>query len=296
MSRGAHLVLDSITDENAILLTSNADGRVFFVMPLGDRSLVGTTETDHPDGLDTVSATVEDVAYLLREVRDRWRGCVRDRDDVHRAFAGVRPLAKGWGGLGQTSREEKILNEDGLFSVVGGKYTTYRAVSERVLDRVLKYEERSAGRCLTAERPLTSGTWGNRQEATSTAERYLSAGHNLDVGDAKRLGPRYGSRFVEFARKSVSHHGVFRDGDLVVRQAEVVHAMDREKARRLDDVIFRRLGLWPDRDRSRRVSDVVAAWMATEAGWDSAQTESEVDRFLSLLNEEEQIIEAALSL
>lgn len=148
LTRGSHVVLDRSPGE-ARLFFSPEDGRVLFLMPFdGETGLLGTTDLDAsgPDGEPV--PTLEEVAYLRRAFDaafPRWSGW--------RAVGvqcGLRPLVEGSGAPSAVSREERIVEDpvSGVVSILGGKYTTYRAVAEDVVDRIAR---RLRGR--TGERP-----------------------------------------------------------------------------------------------------------------------------------------------
>jgi glycerol-3-phosphate dehydrogenase len=289
-------VLDSLTRRNALLLTSRRDGRVFFVLPQSESSLVGTTESEHQEDLDSVQADTGEISYLLSEVRCRWPERGRDAKEVRRAFAGVRPLVRDSGPLGRATREERLIEEDGLLSVVGGKYTTYRAVAERVVNRVLESGEKTAGECVTRERPLGSAGFGTREQTVETARKLLAGKPGLSGEDAERLGPRYGSRVPEVIELVGECGDSIEEESFRILQAEVVYAVRHEMARRLDDVLLRRLGLWEDRGRCIRAAEPVARWMAEEAGWSDERTRGETERLTHWLDVEGKTIRSALSI
>jgi glycerol-3-phosphate dehydrogenase len=136
-TRGSHVVVPALTRAHALLLFA-ADGRVFFVLPYGMLSLVGTTDVDFAGDPDRVGPAGADVRLLRAEIERRWPG---RGGPVARAFAGLRPLLAA-GGRGpalpwRNTREARILEEGGLLSLVGGKYTTARRLAERVVDRAV---------------------------------------------------------------------------------------------------------------------------------------------------------------
>src|SRR5262249_19142050 len=151
-----------------IVMHAVSDGRVMFAIPWGDRSLIGTTDTDHhggPDAAPTVEAS--DVAYLLDTVNHYFPAARLAPDDVVSAFAGPRPLiAPGDGeplSPSDTSREEEIFTSaSGLISLAGGKLTTYRLMAATVVDRVIASmraagDRRVFGRVRTGTLPLPGG-------------------------------------------------------------------------------------------------------------------------------------------
>jgi glycerol-3-phosphate dehydrogenase len=292
-SRGAHIVVRALTRRNAMLLRAH-DGRAIFIVPMEGVSLVGTTESPEKRPLDEVTPTVSDLAYLIREVRRRWSSRVQNSLDVQRAFAAVRPLGRGFGPLGFASREAHLLREGGLYTMIGGKYTTYRAIAEHTLDRALRRLGRTAGPCVTRERTLPGGEWGTREQATEQARAMALDLRHMGAADAERLGARYGGRFPLVAAAIEEHPEEISTGGVRLRDGEVTYAVHAEMARRLDDVLMRRLGLWTDRRALRAASVPVSLIMARELGWSQARTNEEVSRLEQRLMQEETLVSAAL--
>ncbi len=156
-NRGAHLIVSShrLPAESALAIPLPG-GRLLFVVPWQGRVLLGTTESVFAGDLDCVAAEGEEVNFLL-ELAGRFFPKVHlSRRDILASFAGVRPLVDaGNRSLSRTSREDKIgLSSSGLISVAGGKYTTFRRMAEKVVDRVvdrLQGEKRRLGPCRTRE-------------------------------------------------------------------------------------------------------------------------------------------------
>ncbi len=151
-SRGAHVVVPALTREHALLLFAHADGRVFFVIPAGGSALVGTTDTDHAEGPEAAGPRAEDVRYLWSELRARWPERAETlADDTRRVFAGLRALARAQSAFPWANpREARLLDEVGMITITGGKYTTARRLAERVVDKVFASLERTVAPCDTA--------------------------------------------------------------------------------------------------------------------------------------------------
>jgi len=183
LTRGTHIVVPSLTRDYALLLFAEEDGRVFFVLPWGDCSLVGTTDIDDSSGPDRVAPAADDVRYLWEELARRWPQ--RDPSTATlRVFAGLRPLARSqrdrpW----DSSREARLLVEDGLISLVGGKYTTARLLAEHAVDLVVKKLERRVEPCVTSfrELPALSAEEVLSPEGVARAVDDLFARHVGDV-------------------------------------------------------------------------------------------------------------------
>lgn len=131
-SRGSHLVLPGhyCRDDTGWLIPNTSDGRVLFMLPWQGYCLLGTTDDPDQDSLNP-SMPSADADYLLAEIRPYLRTPVSDAD-VSGHFTGLRPLAKAQPGLSssQMSRDHQILMDDtGLISLLGGKWTTWRKMA-----------------------------------------------------------------------------------------------------------------------------------------------------------------------
>ena len=135
-SRGVHLVYPRLTRDHGLLLFARADGRVFFVVPFADRSLVGTTEVEveSPPPERSFLPSVEEVRYLRSELRRILPGHAGLPPLA--VFAGLRPLLASDDDVHSASREHRVLLEGGVLTVAGGKYTTFRVIAREVLRRV----------------------------------------------------------------------------------------------------------------------------------------------------------------
>ncbi|HKA23487.1 MAG TPA: glycerol-3-phosphate dehydrogenase [Candidatus Eisenbacteria bacterium] len=293
-SRGVHVIVPALTTKHALVLTAQQDRRVFFVIPSPRGSLVGTTEAEYPGNPDECVVTVSDVRYLIEEVRRRWPGVVQFPEHVRHAYAGLRPLVRSRGTLRAASRESRLIAEHGLFTVIGGKYTTYRAVSEHALDRVLKTLGKTAHACSTRERPLPgAGAGGRAQAAQAARERALEL-KNVGNDDATRLGARYGGLANGALLLAEQFPRVHERAGVRVLEGEVVYSIRHEMARRLDDVILRRLGFGDERLGAKLAAVPVGLWMAEHLGWSRARTQEEVERVESQLDVEDKVIVGAL--
>jgi glycerol-3-phosphate dehydrogenase len=164
-TKGIHLLVPRLTRQHAIAFEARQDGRVLFVLPWGDYSLVGTTDTDFYGDPNGVRADRADIEYLLAEVQALFPDAPLSESDVVTTIAGVRPLlASGAASPSTRSREHRIVRQGhNLVTIVGGKYTTYRLIAQQAVDAVYGVLQREPPPCRTAEvplpnrRPMTSG-------------------------------------------------------------------------------------------------------------------------------------------
>jgi glycerol-3-phosphate dehydrogenase len=285
---GVHLVFDAARVPHggrALVLRTPQDNRLYFVLPAGARTVVGTTDTDFapaegPDRAprfgDEIRASGADVAYLLEAARHAFPSLALGPDDVVSTYAGLRPLLAGNANTpSETSREHLIARTpDGVVVVAGGKLTTLRRMAEETVDVAVEAlrasgVERPFAACATRTRPLPGG--GPLPEALAAPE------HAPDV--TVRLGGAYGSRAdgVLAIASASPRLGERIDPTLPFLWAEVVHAARHERARHLTDILVRRIPFLRDAaDQGLGAAAEAAALAGGELGWDEARREREI--------------------
>jgi glycerol-3-phosphate dehydrogenase len=271
------------------VLRSPRDNRLFFVMPAGPRTLVGTTDTDwsppgaaarSPSPSDEIRARRADVEYLLEAVNHAFPPARLGADDVLCTTAGLRPLlATSASTPSETSREHELIREpDGLVTIVGGKLTTLRRIGEDVVDVVAeilrdKGREEPVGPCVTATRPLPGGG----APAPLPADR-----DELPEDVRAHLVSTYGSRVLDvLALRAAAPELASRvDPELPYLWAEVVHAIQHEHAREVADVLVRRVPLFRQaRDQGLGAAPLVAASLGEILGWSGARRQASLEAY-----------------
>lgn len=138
--RGSHIVIPRVGAEDHAIAHFEPSGAIVFFIPWGSRrqlTLVGTTDEDHTGSPDQVHISTAELHYLLGIVRKLFP----DRPDIApvSAFSSLRPLVRSGGSASSVSRDHKIWNSpDGVLHIAGGKYTTYRLMSEEAADLVCR--------------------------------------------------------------------------------------------------------------------------------------------------------------
>ena len=172
--RGSHIILPRLTQSEHALAYFEEGGRIVFVIPWGEAnnlSLVGTTDIDHERGPDDVRITADEVDYLLGIVK---RLFPREAAEPVAAFSSLRPLLQDEASSpSRASREHRIwFGHDGVLHVAGGKYTTYRVMSEEAADAVAqKIRPALANLRVTAGEPLDQNTMAGVGRLRSEAGR-----------------------------------------------------------------------------------------------------------------------------
>ncbi|HUP76229.1 MAG TPA: glycerol-3-phosphate dehydrogenase/oxidase [Acidimicrobiales bacterium] len=227
-AKGIHITVPRslIRNEIAAVLPVPGDKRTVFVVPWGDFTYIGTTDTDHDGSLDDPRCSDDDVAYLLRTVNASLARPI-GADDIVGAWAGLRPLVAATRRLGRTSdlsrRHLVHTAPSGLITVTGGKLTTYRRMAKHSIDPAIHLLGMRGHRCLTKKVPLV----GAERLARGVADVHLAQRYGSEAGAVVAL-----ARQPELARPLIP--------GLPYLRAEVVFAARYEMAQTVDDVLSRR--------------------------------------------------------
>ena len=157
-ARGSHIVLHPrfLPGDAALMIPKTSDGRVLFCIPWLGHLLVGTTDVPCETAAlgDVVS---EDEIDFLLETAGAYLAKRPTRDDILSRFAGVRPLvsrARATNTAQLSRSHEMFVDEGGLVTITGGKWTTYRRMAEEAVDAVTKVGALRAGKCVTETLPI----------------------------------------------------------------------------------------------------------------------------------------------
>jgi glycerol-3-phosphate dehydrogenase len=138
VSRGAHLVLSGLALNTALLLPGSKRGHRLFAIPWRGAFLFGTTDIADSGDPGRELAEIDDLRLLFDEARRLFPGAGLTRRHVLASFTGVRPLLRQDGDTLRSSREHRILDEDGLVTIAGGKLTTWRTMALAAVDEVVR--------------------------------------------------------------------------------------------------------------------------------------------------------------
>jgi glycerol-3-phosphate dehydrogenase len=291
LTKGAHVAVPRrrIGHEHAITLFSPLDGRVMFVLPWGDLSYVGTTDTDADTPPDAVRVTAEDVTYLLRSANAAFPEAHLAPNDVVSVWAGLRPLLRqdGAAAPSQVSREHRVVESaQGLITIAGGKLTTYRVMARAVADRVAARLHDLDGRPVAA-RPATDRLalpGGEAADLEVLVEGVRARG--VAAATARHLVASYGSEAPAIVNLVDRDRGLgepLLPGGAEI-WAEVVHAVEREMALRVQDVLVRRLHLFYERpEPTMGLVTLLARRMKKLLGWDDVREAEEVVDYFRLV-------------
>jgi glycerol-3-phosphate dehydrogenase len=254
-TKGIHIVCRGEVSKHAILIGSQSDRRIFFVIPWMGNSLIGTTDTDYVAGPDAVKVEPEDMEYLIRESKRVFPKLDLSPSNILATFAGLRPLVRRRGSASKVSRKHLFYEApSGVIFVVGGKYTTYRKVAEDCVKRILgtgsffeggqapflrKGASPQKGACPLCEFTLYgSGVIPERAEI-------VAARAGLEREVVQSLMDLYGSRYTDvlaLAEKDPALKEKVSENPPVIK-AQLVYSVQTEMARTVEDITDRRLSL-----------------------------------------------------
>ncbi len=290
-TKGAHVAVPRrrLTNEHAVTLFSPIDGRVMFVLPWGDLSYVGTTDTDADTSPDGLRVTAADVTYLLRSANAAFPDAHLSPTDVVSAWAGLRPLLDphNRSNPSQVSREHRIdEGPHGLITIAGGKLTTYRIMGRDVADRVGKRLHELDGRPESKRPPTDREPLPGGEAAELSVLEEGARARGASDATAKHLVAQYGSEAAAVLNL-VDRDRTLRAPIVAGRPeiwAEVTYAIEREMAMRVQDVLMRRLHLfYESRDQARDLVPAVASRMKKLLGWDDSREAEELRDYFTVI-------------
>ncbi len=293
-AKGIHITIPwtLVRNDIAAVLPVPKDKRSIFVVPWGDFTYAGTTDTDYDGPIDDPQCTPEDIDYVLRTLNHSLSTTIT-RDDIVGTWAGLRPLVKSASSerTADLSRKHRVAESaSGVVTVTGGKLTTYREMAEDTIDHVI-------GEVLPPDRLGRIAKRGRTRKlrlrgASGFADLIEQAARispHLDAATVDHLANRYGGEartVIAMAERDPRLAEPLVPG-LTYLKAEAVYAARYEMARSVDDILSRRTrARLLARDDSARVADEVAALVADDLGWDDAEQRRQVAHYRALVDAE----------
>ena len=297
-TKGSHVIVDhpelrAATGSNEFFF-ENKDGRIMWICPMYDRVLIGTSDIKIEDP-DDIHCTDEEVEYFLELVTQVFPSIKVSKEHIIFKFTGVRPLGSSGEAktTAQYSRDHhiEVLSGDHtklsfpVYSLVGGKWTSFRAFSEQVTDKVLGFLGRARQKN-TRDLPIGGGhgysTDPNEQKRQIDG---FAAWTGIKKERLQVLYSRYGSRIETVAAF------ITRGADEPLRslpdytRREIMFLVQYEKVMRLDDLLLRRTMLAMLGRLTKEIVLELADVLGDSLGWSVDQKNAEVARALHLLSD-----------
>lgn len=305
-TKGSHLIVDPFPGApkgEALYIEARKDGRPYFIVPWNGRYLIGTTDLRYDGDLDYVSASEDEIQYLLDETNYVIPTANLTREDVLFTYSGVRPLpynpegseggvtrshvvfdhAKGESAAGGKvkSASLEMPKVEGIISIIGGKLTTYLNLSRQTTDAVFKKLDRKGPKSRSRKIPLPGGE-------TSDFKAFAAgfrAASTLSDELTERLLKLYGVRAAQVLAlaKDDPELATPLSPDVSVETAligaEVIWAIREEMAQTLSDVLLRRTMVGYGPDNALNVVEAAAEVAVKHCGWDRERADRDVREY-----------------
>ena len=278
-TKGSHLIVDPFpgAPKDVVYYESKTDGRLVLVIPWMGRYMIGTTDIRFDEDPDEARCSAAEMNYLLGEVNALIPEAGLTPDHVLYTFSGVRPLPYAPGVVEAKIPRSHVLHDHApslpnLITVVGGKLTTFRQLSEDAVDDALKRLGRSARPCVTAKLPFPGAVFN----ADELRRQLSSAG--LTDKTVSRLMGLYGARAKDVVAEAKADPSLL---DVVHAPsgaigAEMVFAIRHEFAASLADVMARRVLLAFAPGHGLESLSAIADLLARTFNWDAARRAAEI--------------------
>lgn len=271
-SQGVHLVIENkfLGSDAALMIPKTSDNRVLFAVPWHDKLLVGTTDTPIEEHSLEPRALEEEVNFIL-DTASKYFKLKIGKKDVLSVFAGLRPLAapskNDSNATKEISRDHKlIVSQSGLITITGGKWTTYRKMSEETVDTAIQKSKLEDRKCITKDLKIHACT---------------------DIYNSSHLSI-YGTDAEEILKLSRELDGGFDQihASFPNINAEIIWAVRNEMAYTVEDVLARRMRiLFVDAKSAIEMCPRVAHIMAQEMHKSQIWVENQINEFTKLANE-----------
>ena len=293
-SAGVHVTLpDYYSPENVgMIVPKTRDGRVVFMLPWLGETIAGTTDSSSEITMRP-QPTEDEIQFILEAISEYLTVKVR-RSDVKSAWSGIRPLAIDPNAADTASalRDHIVtVDADGVVTVTGGKWTTYRLMAQDAVDAAAAAGRLSPRPCVTERVRLIGAEGWSPALFTEVAQNY-TVPHRpgaIDTRVAKYLAAAYGDRAHEvthIAEELGLGRRLVRGYPVI--EAEVIYAARNEYCETLEDFVARRTRLaFLDTAACLEALPRAAELRGAERGWSRRRQRAEIDsakRFLETFN------------
>jgi len=267
VSSGAHVIIKQkiCPDDKGFLIPNTEDGRVLFMLPWNNSTLVGTT--DQPAKIEfNPTASTDDINYIVKHLT-HYFNLNLGPEDILSSWSGLRPLVSNPDSAttATISRDHVLLQSSkGLLTITGGKWTTYRLMAEDTINAAIKTFKLPQADCITKQIKLS----GANGYTTDLPEK-LTKKFKLDMDIAIHLAKAYGANAWDILQKNSVAALNRLHPDYPYIEAEVSYAITSEYAQRASDILCRRTRMaFLNKSAAQSASKKVIEIMTKELNWD----------------------------
>jgi glycerol-3-phosphate dehydrogenase len=283
-TKGSHIVVEKFPGAPVCALYAEAreDGRPFFIIPWNDLYLIGTTDLAYNDDLDHIEASKAEIDYLIRETNRLIPSARLERDSILYTYSGIRPLPYlSKEDNASITRRHFIRDHaptlEGFVSIIGGKLTTYRNLSEQAVNLIFKKLKRKSIECTTAQEKLPGAM---SDDFDSFCKRF-KVESDLPEAGRERLLRIYGTRASEVLKVADGNAELLKpiSPETGAIGAEVLFSFQCEMAETLTDCLMRRTLVGLDRAAGLDGVEAVARLAQKYLGWTKERASLEIDEY-----------------
>ncbi len=272
-SKGIHVMVPQISKA---ALTIEAGNGHLFALPWRGHTLLATTDTPFTGDPASVAVTQGDVEDFLATFRKYLPQAGLTPDRVEFFYAGLRPLVSdGSKDSYNVSRRSELVDHagerlDGVFSALGGKWTTSRHLAETITDALVAKLAVKAPPCATASTPLPGGRFDDFDQLTRGFQKTYPG-----IGSMRPMAHMLGAR-LPLALKGARMTDLVKLNQSGDTMAQVLLALRDEMAMTLEDMVMRRTGIGQFGPPDASVVERIANLMAAQLGWNEEKTAREI--------------------
>jgi glycerol-3-phosphate dehydrogenase len=281
-TKGSHILIRKFKGgpENGLYIEAIQDGRPFFIIPWDEYYLVGTTDIFYKNELDRITASDEEINYLLKELNYFMNSKSFSRNDILYTYSGIRPLP-----FEPHKKEKKVTRRHiihdhetegfkNYYSIVGGKLTTFRSLAEETMDYIDK-KNNSQNKCRTKDYKFI------KEKNGKIIYELLSEKYGIDIETIEFLNSYYGDKFIEvlkltdenkLLKEKISDNHI----DII---AQIIYAITNEKAMTLKDIILRRSSIGTHEDLGYNSVESIAEIASSILNWSDEQKKEEIKTY-----------------
>jgi len=286
-TKGIHIVTKKLFDSNTVVVIVTDDRREMFVIPFRKKyTLIGTTDTDYRDKFDHVAITQEDIDYVISAVNNDFPNSIT-KDDVISAYSGIRPLILSPKAKSETKTSrwfEIIETRPNLLTVTGGKYTIFRFMAEKSVNKCLEILDlnKKDYPCKTEKSQLHGGQGITyifdylRKHVPPLMKKY-----DLDFEVVDHIVHTYGTAhttiFDLIDKNEKLKERIAEDRPHIL--AEIIYIVENEMCQTLSDFLLRRTQLQLIENQALDCVEKVAKEMGKILGWDNKRQKEEIENY-----------------
>jgi glycerol-3-phosphate dehydrogenase len=283
-TKGSHIIVEKFSGApvDALYAEAREDGRPFFIIPWNGLYLVGTTDLVYNNDLDHVEASKAEIDYLIGETNRLIPSARLERDSILYTYSGIRPLPYlSEEDTASITRRHFIRDHaqvlEAFVSIIGGKLTTYRNLSEQAVNLIFKKLKRRSVSCATAREKLP----GAMSEDFRLFSKRFMAESDLPEASRERLLRIYGTRASEVLKVANSNAELLKpfSTETGAIGAEVLFSFQYELAETLTDCLMRRTLVGLDRTAGLDAVEAAARLAQNYLGWTEERAALEIDEY-----------------